>query len=264
MFKSHGVSRKPHGAISKQTSHALPLKRLATVLSVLVIVVVMAASVWQLRDYEPATWLPIEYVAFEGRFEHLEESSLQQQVVQVLEGGYFSVDLDVIRNALLQLPWVEDISVRRQWPATLSIRVDEKQAVAYWGDTRLLSARGELFTPDVIEPALNLPALNGPESQHAKVWEFFVDTQTRMNDIGLRVARVALDNRRAWHIYVSTATGNHVDINLGREFVTQRLQRFLQVFALSSAPSLSTAKLVDMRYPNGFAMRYDNKDKQSA
>ena len=89
--------------------------------------------------------LPISSVKIEGEFKYLDKEQLKNQSMPVVDGGFFSVDLLAVRNVLIGLPWVEDVSVRRQWPDQLLVRVIEKKPVVYWGDNAVLSAKGVLF-----------------------------------------------------------------------------------------------------------------------
>ncbi len=63
------------------------------------------------------------------------------------------------------LPWVSDIYVRRNWPDQVEVTVVEKNAVALWNESTLLSEAGELFTPEAETYPANLPQLSGPDGK---------------------------------------------------------------------------------------------------
>jgi cell division protein FtsQ len=203
---------------------------------------------------------PIEHVRIEGAFAHLSQQDIRQQLAPVLQQGYFSIDLDDVRQALLSLPWVQDASIRRQWPSGLSIQIEEKHAVAYWGRKELLSDRGELFAPAVLDASLALPRLQGPDGRHQKVWHVLVYLQQQLAAIDMQVVRLTLDQRRSWSMKMS----NGIEVHLGRKQTERRLQRFVSVFAMRNAPDLSGVEYVDLRYPNGFAMHYNKKEANDA
>jgi cell division protein FtsQ len=203
---------------------------------------------------------PIEHVRIEGAFEHLKQQDIRQQLAPVLQQGYFSIDLDDVRKALLSMPWVQDASIRRQWPSGLSIRIEEKHAVAYWGDNELLSDRGELFAPAALDASMALPKLQGPDTRHQKVWHVLVNLQQQLAAIDMQVVRLKLDKRRSWSMKLS----NGIELHLGRKQTERRLQRFVSVFSMHNAPDLSTVEYIDLRYPNGFAMHYNKKEANDA
>ena len=198
-----------------------------------------------------ATYLPIENITIEGTFKNLKQSDMQNTVKSALHGGFFTVDIAAIQQALLQLPWVDDVSIRRHWPAGLSISVKEKQAIAYWGKHRLLSDKGELFTPDSTLFESTMPYLDGPDNLHKTVWLFFRDANKKIKEFDFMVTRLVLDKRRSWEMRLS----NNVVVKLGRENTENRLQRFVKVFNLNNAPKMKNIESIDLRYPNGFAMR---------
>ena len=199
---------------------------------IMVLVGVVFTSKYDGQVETTATYLPIENIKIEGKFENLVQMEVQDTVKSVLHGGYFTVDIDVIRQALMKLPWVEDVSIRRQWPAGLNISVTEKQAIAYWGKDRLLSGKGELFSPDIVNHESVMPHLDGPDNLHKTVWLFLTETNKKIKNLDVVVKRLVLDKRRSWEMQLS----NNVAIKLGREDTENRLRRFIKFFNLGNAP----------------------------
>ena len=215
------------------------------------ILIALAVSGWQLSDRMPAEIMPINNVQIEGAFVHLSRSDIRQQLMQVLTGDYFTADIDAVRSSLLSLPWVQDASIRRQWPSTLLIRIVERRAVAYWSDDSLLSDQGELFQPGKINREMQIPVIKGPEGLHHKVWEFLVTLHKEISGLGLDVNKLVLDERRSWSMLLS----NGVELQLGRNDTERRVHRFVKVFSMQNAPKIDDIKYIDLRYPNGFAMK---------
>jgi len=170
---------------------------------------------------------------------------------KILAGDYFTADIAALRTALLSMPWVQDASIRRQWPSTIHIRVVEKQPVAYWSNDSLMSDRGELFKPGSINSKMQMPVIMGPDGLHHKVWKFLVMLHTELSGLGLDVQTLVLDERRSWSMLLS----NGVEVQLGRNDTEKRLQRFIKVFSMQNAPNIDDIEYIDLRYPNGFAMR---------
>jgi cell division protein FtsQ len=249
--------RQPRsGAIA---SNPISRPRLRTILQVLALGTLLIGGRYASTMIEGDV-APIEHVRIEGAFKHLSQQDIRQRLAPVLQQGYFSIDLDDVRQALLAIPWVQDASIRRQWPSGLSIRIDEKRAVAYWSNNELLSDRGELFAPAVFDNAMGLPRLRGPDGRHQKVWQVLVDLQQQLAALDMQVVRLTLDQRRSWSMTMS----NGIELHLGRHQTQRRLQRFVSVFAMHNAPDLSGVEYIDMRYPNGFAMHYNKKEVNDA
>jgi cell division protein FtsQ len=225
-----------------------------------VILIALVIAGWQLSEHIPGEIMPIDNVKIEGTFVHLSREDIQQQLMQALNGDYFTADIDAVRTALLSLPWVQDASIRRQWPSTIQVRIVEKEAVAYWSDDSLLSDRGELFKPKQINREMQMPVIKGPEGLHRKVWSFLVALHKDLSGLGLGVNKLVLDERRSWSMLLS----NGVELQLGRNDTERRIQRFVKVFSMQNAPNIDDVEYIDLRYPNGFAMKSKiSLDKES-
>ena len=247
-------SRSGTGHNKRRQRIAMPNFFQTKIFMVMVVCVLMFSS-WDFIKPGLNNFTPVENVRIESTFKNIPLSRLRQQVMSVLSGGYFTVDIDAIRNSLLDLPWVEDASVRRQWPSGLHIRVVEKQAVAFWGSTSLLSDRGVLFKPALVDRKQSLPQLDGPEGFHQKVWVFLQKINQDIKSMDLEVKQLVLDERRAWRFSVSNKNDQkNIEIRLGRANIDHRLMRFVHIFSNNTA-EFGDIGLIDLRYPNGFAMR---------
>ena len=112
----------------------------------LAVLLVMAPIVGLLNGWFAADRWPLKKLRISGEFIQVSDQALREAVKDDAGIGFFAVDLDRLRDRVEALPWVARAEVRKQWPDTLLIRVIERKAVARWGEDRLLSADGEIFT----------------------------------------------------------------------------------------------------------------------
>ena len=68
---------------------------------------------------------------------------------------------------------------------------------------------------------------------------------------------VRMSPRGAWHVRLD----NGMTLEVGRDQVPERVARFLAAYPRTIAPLGRNAEYVDLRYPNGFAVRVRNIDK---
>ena len=193
---------------------------------------------------------PLDVVQVKGDFRHLDKQKLQDAVAINVAGGFFTVDVAAIRAAAEQLPWVYKATVRRVWPATLRINIEEQQAIARWGEQGYLNSNGEPFFPDALVGSLDLPELAGPEGHELNVLENFQRVNKTLAPLQIAVMRMELDSRRAWHLRV----GDGVMLELGRTDIRERLQRFISADPTLFAGRIQALKRVDLRYSNGFSV----------
>ena len=203
---------------------------------------------------------PLEVVEVKGDFRYMDKQELQGAIAPHVEGGFFTVDVSAIRAVAEQLPWVYKASVKRVWPATLRIQIEEQQAVAQWGEQGYLNKKGEPFFPTQLNPVLKLPALGGPEGHELKVLENFHGVTKMLAPLGIQVTRMELDSRRAWHLQV----GYGVLLELGRADTRVRLQRFISAYPTVFAARIEDLRRVDLRYSNGFSVYWQQLASKSA
>ena len=224
-----------------------------------------------IKDIDVPTIMPVNNVQVIGDLRFLDRNEIESMVKSKIHGGYFTVDLNNIQKTLIQEPWVSNVSLRRQWAAGLNVCVDEHKPVAYWNDDAYINALGEVFKPVNIDTSLNLPKLNGPEGHHNNVWKFMNVLYQEMAFLEYEVVQLKLDDRRAWQLVIAShgksGTTNFVDneikVRLGRFDTEKRVQRFVRILPalaveygqVTSELTKNNIKVIDMRYPNGFAVQ---------
>lgn len=227
-----------------------------TAVKFLLIALLSAGLVWNFGldalDSHLKTALPIKYVRTEGVFQYLSKDEVKTALEPLVKTGFFDIDVQVIHAAVSALPWVESVTVKRVWPDAIDIRVSERKPFVRWGEKSLISQQGAVFTPKSIEPFDDLMVLTGPEQQHIKVLKIMKGVRTTLADQSLELAEFSINNRGAWKIKLA----NGLEILLGRSDQLQKLQRFLKTLTLLQQEQIDAMEVVDLRYPNGYAVSW--------
>ncbi len=237
------------------------LNALADLLILAAAAALLAAGViWLVRM--PA--LPVRQVVFAESLPHTRREEVEQVLTAALRGNFFSVDLEAVRGALDQLPWVRKVELRRVWPARLEARVEEHRPLARWGEERgeLVNSFGEVFAATAPEAELAaLPLLYGPPGTAPEVLKRYGEFVGSFQPLAQKPVQVTLSPRLAWQLKLES--GMFVD--LGREQskspVGVRLARFIEVYPETVGKRATRPAVVDLRYPNGFAMRVAGEGK---
>jgi cell division protein FtsQ len=180
-------------------------------------------------------------------------------VTPYLDAGFVLLDLDAIREKLIEQPWVYDIAVTRNWPDEVGITVIEQTAIARWDDNGFLNHRGSLFFPENIDDALfvDLPQLSGPEQSAIQVMNHYRELSGMLNEEGLSVYQVALGERGNWMVGVSDGVDeNRIEMFLGASDVMLKMHRFVSVYQLALNKNFEQVSRIDMRYNNGLAVQW--------
>jgi cell division protein FtsQ len=172
-----------------------------------------------------------------------------------MTGTIFTVDLEAVRALFESVPWVRRAEVRRGWPDRLEVGIEEHVALARWGqgsEQRLVNTHGELFSGRVDAP---LPAFSGPSGSEGEVTRRYAAFRERLAALALEPRQVVLNSRFAWQLKLS----NGLTVQLGRDSdkdrVEDRLAKFVSAYPQTLGKSERRLDYVDLRYPNGFALR---------
>lgn len=191
---------------------------------------------------------PLREVKVEGALTHVNREQVRLIVSKHLNGNFFTLDLVKARDAFEKLPWARKVSVRRRWPDTLTVVIEEHQALARWGNIALVNTHGELFQA---ASDADLPVFYGPGDGVMEVTKNYAVFSRILNKATLKIARITLSPRRAWEI----KTESDLVIALGRVDMEDRLDKFSQAYLSTIKPLNTNIKYADLRYQNGFAVR---------
>ena len=223
----------------------------------LLLAAALAAAGWSLVELlrGPALF-PVRTVRFTGELGRVGEPRLRSAVDPLLGHGLMALDLSRLRGAVEALPWVSGASVRRVWPGTILIDVTEQRAVARWGDGALLNGDGEPFRPE--HGPRGLPELAGPAGTEREVLARFLALRDRLAPADLTLVGLELDARRSWQARLAGGAR----LALGRRDVEARVARFAAAWPrLQAGSGERPLQSADLRYPNGFAVRWRAADE---
>jgi cell division protein FtsQ len=192
---------------------------------------------------------PLTRVEFRGALERTTRAELEKALPRIA-GNFFAADLAQVRASVERLPWVRQVAVRRAWPGRLEISVEEHVALARWGAademSALVNTYGERFGGKTDQV---LPVFIGPAGTQAEMARRYAKFTAIVAPLGTKIERVVLSPRHAWQLRL--ANGLHVALGRDADLAEERLRRFVAVY-----PTVNNKnEYVDLRYPNGFAVR---------
>jgi cell division protein FtsQ len=226
---------------------------------------------------------PLRAVVLIAAPQRVSSEQLEKVVREQVSGNFFTVDLERTRQAFEQLPWVRKVSVRRKFPWSLELEVEEHVALASWNGTALVNTYGEVFTaacervmpeaaprpnevrvsggvplagasgthrpPPCGESEQVLPAFIGQPDTSVQVTRMYGELNAAMQPMRRQITQISLSPRFAWQVKLDSG----MELELGREQMQERLARFVAVYPYSLATLARPVNHVDLRYRNGFA-----------
>ncbi|WP_241623648.1 cell division protein FtsQ [Rosenbergiella epipactidis] len=200
--------------------------------------------------------LPLSKLVVTGEKRYTSNDDVRQAILSLGPPGTFmSQNVDIIQQQLERLPWIKQVSVRKQWPDELKIHLVEYVPVARWNEQHVVDASGVSFTLPFHQgtPKQDMPLLYGPEGSEKEVMAAFYQMATKLHTVHLTLKATAMTARHSWQLI----TSDGMRIELGRGEDDKRLQRFITLYpelVKQAQADNKTISYVDLRYDSGAAV----------
>jgi cell division protein FtsQ len=192
----------------------------------------------------------IETVQIEGPLERVDEDSIKTAVNRFVATSLVAIDLDQLKRELEADPWIHAVSIRREWPGTLILGIEEEVAIARWGSSQLLNPKSQIFQPQDITEYMQLPLLSGPQGSEGDVMAQYQQFNQLLYPLGVRIRDL---NRNARGAMTLTLT-NGVVVRLGRNDLLARMRRLVVFMKSEFRDQVDKLQTIDLRYRNGLAV----------
>jgi cell division protein FtsQ len=268
--------KKPAQNVRNNVATTPPLhsQRLTVLAAAFIAMLIAAGMVWLLRSQLPAVakLFPVERVVFVSATNQplveVSDDTLKQiaDALETRQASMLQLDLVSLKAGMIQLEWVRDANVRRQFPSTIVVAIEEHKPKAAWlgeaaiaktndesvnDSAALVNQFGEVFRAVLTdERRLALPKLSGPEGTSTEVLEKFASVIAPLAVIARSPATLTLTPRRAWQLTLD----NGANLELGRHDTEVRLNRFIATYPQIAALQVANSQ-VDLRYLSGFTIR---------
>jgi cell division protein FtsQ len=193
---------------------------------------------------------------------HINKPTVKQQVLETVQGNFFSVRLEDVKRGFESLPWVRHANVRRVWPNGLVVSIEEQKAFATWNgvdNQKLMNQHGEIFSGRVadVPDDTKLVDFNGPDDSGKEVMRLYEKANAWFKPWDTEVKSLILSDRYAWHVKLS----NGMKLEFGRDeessdktLTEERVSRLFKYWPQVQERWANRVDAVDLRYANGFAV----------
>jgi cell division protein FtsQ len=226
-------------------------KGIVYLVKILLIGAITAFSVFSISHFRLSQHFPIKTVRVYG-LSHIDQKDVEEMLAPLVKNGFFAINVEYVRDRLLQQPWVADISVRRSWPDQIEVVIMEKKPIAHWDKQTLISDSGELFVPKEGTYTDDLPVFEGPEGKHIVMLNFFCEINRILLPLHAKISYLELTPYLTWKLKLN----NGITLQVGHKDVLTRLSHFVKVYPKIIGERATDVDSIDLRYPNGVAVRW--------
>lgn len=223
--------------------------------SILLLLILGGALSWLGSYLRRPTTLPFHHIRIKASLKYINDQELTSLAWHHLQGGFFSLKTFALKSALCRNPWVRAVSLRRQWPDTLVVVIQEKQPWARWGDNGVVSLQKEIFYPAKQSIPHGLPMIIGSKQNKDEILANFAKFNEDLKFLALDVRKVTVNDWAAYRVTLS----NGILVVVGRNHVIDRFDRFVGLYLQIISTKAAQVRSVDLRYTNGLAIQWEGK-----
>ncbi|MGI9324963.1 MAG: cell division protein FtsQ/DivIB [Pseudomonadales bacterium] len=201
---------------------------------------------------------PVEQIRIEGQLTGEERRLIEQALTGHADARILTASLSKVVADVDALGWPQNVTVRRDWPDTLVLRINKQGVIARWKGDQYLTSNGRVINEADVTgelPSIEVESIS-PEVALSTLQQ--LDERARLH--GLRIAQLRHSAAQGWWLHQDDG----VRVNLGRghskAVLLTRYQRFLRVRSQLSAEQRSGVEYADVRYANGVALKARSAD----
>ena len=219
--------------------------------------IVVGFTIWYVFN----SFINLEKIIIRGDSTHHSITSFRENIIPILRGNFFSINLNDTRLAFESLPWIYSVTVKRVFPNKIEIYLQEHKPVAIWGTrdgSMMINANGVIFNTSQDENEYDeLPQFIGPESQSSLMLTVYMKLNTILLPLKVKLVKIELSSRGSW----TAILDGGAKIELGRgsvEILAERAKQFigtLDIIVANFNKDINALQYADLRHVNGYALR---------
>jgi len=252
MFKV-SFKRQPVVRNTTQTSSGFPFLSFNHISKYSLGIAICFAFIFSYFKLTAPDAFPIQQVQIVDPLQRVNHHLLKSTVMPEIEHGFFHVNVKRIQEEVSALPWVHEAFVRRVWPNKVVITIQEQKPLARWNQGQLVTAEGQVFTPDSkTMPQQGLPFLLGQTGEEHHAVYFYQTLQNQLKPLSLAITQLKLSSRHDVELVINDS----FRLDLGEEDQEQRLEAFVRVYPSVFSKRFAELESVNMQYNRGMAVEW--------
>lgn len=199
---------------------------------------------------------PISTIKVASDYHRVSKVHLKKVIAtHIQKENFLTLNIAQLKKELLNIPWVQDATIRRAWPGTLLIKLEEQKPMALFNEKGVVNQRGDLFYPSPSSIPQDLPRLIASESEIHTALQYYQKMAAMIKPLKLKIVLLEFSFDGNFKVILNNGTA----LLLGKTDILKRWKRFVSAYPKLFQEASSTNRRIgqiDLRYPNGFAVRW--------
>lgn len=199
---------------------------------------------------------PIATIKVASNYHRVSKTHLKKVIAaHIQKENFLTLNIAQLKKALLNIPWVQDATIRRVWPGTLLIKLEEQKPLALFNEKGVVNQKGDLFYPNPASIPQDLPRLVAADSEMNTALQHYQKMAMMLKPLKIEIVLLecGFDGNH------KVVLNNGIILLLGKTNISGRWNRFVLSYPKLLQEANSTNRRIgqiDLRYPNGFAVRW--------
>ena len=219
---------------------------------------------------------PMKHINVEGDLLNAEPTQIRDAITSAVQSSnILRIDIAEVAAAAQENPWVENAQIKRRWPDTLVVYINERVIRSRWNDSMWLDQHGiAVEIPGFYDHAL--PHLKGPSGREQEVLAKYQSWRKLMQSYDLDIVELRNSKLNSWDLILEYTAMNtegedeeqsqtqteRFHLKLGIEKLQYKIDKFLNIYEKSLSQTVQYLSEIDMRYPDGVAIRWKDEPPQ--
>jgi cell division protein FtsQ len=262
------------------------MKIIKRILSLVFISLVIGLSAYGVNHLYKKDSFPIAQIMMVNKLNEQDANQLQHIISSEMNGGFFSLNIELLREEIETLAWIDIVSVRKKWPESVYVDIKEKQVSARWlmsdnsrftinklkqqswNNKNLISDKAIVFsttlTQEQFEKYKQLALLSVPDHSLKEGLEKCQKIDEKVKHSDLKVLRCFQDQRLSWFVELDNGFQLYLGQQKNRENkevdnIIKRTELFISAYEEIFKKYEQDIERIDMRYTNGFAIKWKKR-----
>lgn len=181
---------------------------------------------------------------------YISKQDLIDKIISLNNKQWFDLDIDTVEKYFYNMQGVDYTIVKKVWPSTLVVYIYDHKPVAYWNNNQILLDNMDIITPVVFDYDKNLPYIDSnDDTSKDYIYETLLELNKLAKNNKMQIVKISYRGNQ-----FSVLLSDDIEVVLG----SVKLKKIRTIFKLyKDVKNYKSAKYFDMRYSDGFAVKYN-------